>query len=254
MQLFAAGQDVWLIFHSLSSGKGAGINLQFIITCEHGGNEIPDQYGALFTSYKEALNSHRGYDPGALELAKIFARQLACPLYFSTTSRLLVELNRSIGSKALFSEITKQLPLAERNGILDKYYFPYRRAVKQEIQHAISNAKCVAHISVHSFTPIMEGEERRADIGLLYDPSRNFEKEFCQNWRRNILKLNPEMSVRMNYPYAGKADGFTTYLRKHFTEGCYLGIELEVNQKYPLALYRKWRELKKILTKALYLG
>ena len=34
----------------------------------------------------------------------------------------------------------------------------------------------------------------------------------------------------MNYPYLGKADGFTTSLRQEFQER-YIGIELELNQK-----------------------
>ena len=42
---------------------------------------------------------------------------------------------------------------------------------------------------------------------------------------------NPELKIRFNYPYLGKADGFTTYLRKIFPEN-YIGIELEVNQKF----------------------
>jgi len=37
--------------------------------------------------------------------------------------------------------------------------------------------------------------------------------------------------VRFNYPYLGKADGFTTYLRKQFPAN-YMGIELEVNQAF----------------------
>ena len=41
---------------------------------------------------------------------------------------------------------------------------------------------------------------------------------------------DPELSVRFNYPYLGKADGFPTYLRKLFPDN-YSGIELEVNQK-----------------------
>ncbi|MEO8932838.1 MAG: N-formylglutamate amidohydrolase, partial [Xanthomarina sp.] len=36
---------------------------------------------------------------------------------------------------------------------------------------------------------------------------------------------------RFNYPYLGKADGFTSYLRKQFPKN-YLGIEIEVNQKF----------------------
>ena len=41
----------------------------------------------------------------------------------------------------------------------------------------------------------------------------------------------PKFKVRFNSPYLGKADGFTTYLRKKFPDK-YSGIELEVNQKF----------------------
>ncbi|HEX8011112.1 MAG TPA: hypothetical protein VF814_09280 [Casimicrobiaceae bacterium] len=42
----------------------------------------------------------------------------------------------------------------------------------------------------------------------------------------------PRIRVRPNYPYAGNADGLTTYLRRRFPAGSYLGIELEINQRY----------------------
>lgn len=36
----------------------------------------------------------------------------------------------------------------------------------------------------------------------------------------------------INVPYNGADDGFTTYLREQFPADKYLGIEIEVNQKY----------------------
>ncbi len=39
------------------------------------------------------------------------------------------------------------------------------------------------------------------------------------------------LKIRRNYPYLGKADGFTTYLRRRFLPCDYAGIELEVNQR-----------------------
>jgi hypothetical protein len=50
----------------------------------------------------------------------------------------------------------------------------------------------------------------------------------------------------MNYPYLGKADGFTTSLRHQFQER-YIGIELELNQKLLVK-----EEYSKYLSKALY--
>lgn len=67
---------------------------EVIVTCEHGGNHIPVRYAALFAAAGDVLKTHRGWDPGALPLARRFAKTLGTPLFFSTTSRLLVDLNR----------------------------------------------------------------------------------------------------------------------------------------------------------------
>src|SRR5689334_17093692 len=68
-----------------------------LITCEHGGNRIPPKYRALFRNARALLDSHRGYDAGALAMARDLAAALQAPLISSTVSRLLVDLNRSVG-------------------------------------------------------------------------------------------------------------------------------------------------------------
>ena len=74
----------------------------FIITCEHGGNRIPAPYRRLFREQSALLDSHRGYDPGSLVMAKALASAYRAPLVASTVSRLLIDLNRSIGNPQLF--------------------------------------------------------------------------------------------------------------------------------------------------------
>ncbi len=76
--------------------------MKFLLTCEHGGNEIPEEYQKYFINAGKVLNSHRGYDPGAMDLF-IFLRDLADYSFYSTTSRLLIELNRSFHHPAVFS-------------------------------------------------------------------------------------------------------------------------------------------------------
>ena len=87
----------------------------------------------------------------------------------------------------------------------------------------------VLHLSMHSFTPILHGKIRDADIGLLYDPTRELECKFCKDLG-SLLKRETPFRVRYNYPYRGVADGFTTELRKSFSGKQYLGIEIEINQ------------------------
>jgi predicted N-formylglutamate amidohydrolase len=214
-----------------------------IVTCEHGGNRVPAAYAHLFRRHQRLLNSHRGYDPGSLELARACARRLEAPLHFATVTRLLVELNRSPGHRSLFSVATKSLSPADRARLMEDYYLPYRLGVEADIAQAINAGRRVIHLSMHTFTPQLDGQERRADVGLLYDPRRAGETIFCAAIRHTLASQRPELICRKNYPYQGKSDGFATALRKKWPTDSYVGIEIEVNQKWPLGERSRWRQL-----------
>ncbi len=201
-----------------------------IISCEHGGNRVPVKYKALFKEGKEALSSHRGYDPGALAVYNILCQNLPSRHLSSRVSRLLVELNRSLHHPNLFSEFTRTLPEDQKRVLLASHYHPYRNTLTAMIETHVHHGTPVLHLSVHSFVPELNGQVRNADIGLLYDPGRRWEKEYCHRLKNILQKTSPLLRVRFNYPYLGKADGLTTWLRKKFPEELYAGIELEVNQ------------------------
>lgn len=221
------------------------------ITCEHGGNRIPPRYRPLFRDHLADLQSHRGYDAGALTLARELACALDAPLRVSATSRLLVDLNRSVGHPRLYSEATRQAPPELRREILQRYYLPYRNQAEADIAQAIAGGGRVIHIAAHSFTPELDGKVRNADIGLLYDPVRRGEAELCGRWQSCIRALLPGLKVRRNYPYTGKSDGFTAYLRRRFPPDAYVGIELEINQKHVFKGGRHWRRLRETVIASL---
>jgi len=206
--------------------------MKLVLTCEHGGNFIPKEYEALFKDHNDVLNSHRGFDLGALDVFNNL-KSLADYSKISETSRLLIELNRSKYHKSLFSEFSRPLSHTQKSLLIEGYYSGYRNDVEMKIKSFINSGEKVLHVSVHSFTPILNHIERYCDIGLLYDSSNALEKKFCKHLKSGIIKLDPKLKVRYNYPYLGKSDGFTTYLRKRFPEN-YLGIELEINQKHAL--------------------
>lgn len=207
------------------------MSLKFIpiITCEHAGREIPAGYDHLFKGLDDVLQSHRGWDPGALEAAKFLAEKLNAPFFKCDTTRLLVEPNRSMGSASLFSEYSIILDLSQREAVLNSYYYPHRNAVEAWIRNAPG---LVLHISMHSFTPVWEGKTRDVDIGLLFDPSRQHESEFCKTWREELMTHLGDFKVKFNEPYKGIDDGFTTYLRTLFPDENYMGIEIEINQRF----------------------
>jgi predicted N-formylglutamate amidohydrolase len=214
-----------------------------LLTCEHGGNRVPAEFSRLFHRHRELLRTHRGYDPGALELARTCARRLKAPLHFATVTRLLVELNRSAGHPSQFSVASSVLSSTERSALLEKHYFPYRQRVEAQIEAAVAKRRRIVHLSFHTFTPQLDGIVRRADIGLLYDPRRQSESAFCGLFKQTLAARCGQLTIRKNYPYLGKSDGFTTALRKKWDNAVYLGIELEVNQRWPQGDRSSWRRL-----------
>jgi len=202
-----------------------------LITCEHGGARVPAAYAALFAGRAQLLASHRAYDRGALPLARQLARALGAAGVFATTTRLLVDLNRSLGHPQLFSEFTRRLPPAERDALVRRHWRPHRDAVAAQLARLLAPGRRVVHVAVHSFTPVWNGRRRPLEIGLLYDPSRASEHRFARAWQQALADEAPALRVRRNQPYRGTSDGLTTALRRGHAPDRYLGIELEVNQR-----------------------
>lgn len=154
------------------------------------------------------------------------------------TTRLLVEVNRSIDHPRLFSEFCRPSDPAERDELLARCYTPHRERVIAAVAEAARGGRLVLHVGVHSFVPRLGGKTRNSDVGLLYDPARALERNLCLRWQRALQRdgagdagasgLRPR--VRRNYPYRGAADGLTTTLRRLFPPSRYLGIELEISQ------------------------
>jgi predicted N-formylglutamate amidohydrolase len=211
-----------------------------LVTCEHGGTQVPVEYEDFFEDWRTELRGHRGHDSGALELAGRLANRLSAPLVFSTTTRLLVDLNRSPGHPKLFSEVTQALDAAEKERILENWYWPHRFKVECRIHSLLARAHSVVHLAVHTFTPVLNCVERRADAGLLFDPARHRERQYATRLRKALVAQLSEWTVRFNYPYRGKADGLTTWLRRRLRTSKYLGIEIEVNQRHVAANGTAW--------------
>jgi len=204
-----------------------------LVTCEHGGHDVPPEYAALFRGHEALLRTHRGYDPGALAMARALARTLDAQLFTSTISRLLVELNRSPGRQFRESPVMRHASRETRAAVCERYYWPFWNGVGNFVRDAIARGERVVHVSSHSFTPSIDGVTMRAgDAGLLYDPARELERRICIRWHTALTEMAPQWVVRRNYPYRGTSDGLTRYLRSRYADRDYCGIELEVNQKH----------------------
>ena len=211
------------------AGKQA-TGVKIALTCEHGGFDLPLGFEKRLRIPKSVLRSHRGYDPGALDLFRYligisdFHNQ-------NTASRLLIELNRSLHHPKLFSEFSKILEEEEKERLVSEIYLPYRNQTENWIRKQINEGHTVCHFSVHSFTPELNGRKRTLDLAWLYDPGRIIEKGICTELKKRAHDFMPDLRYQMNQPYKGVSDGFTKYLRSKFPVN-YAGIEIEVNQRF----------------------
>lgn len=238
--------NAWRKTNLLACNK---LKTKLIISCEHAMNTVPAKYNSFFKDNEAVLATHRAYDIGAIELYETLVQKLN-PDFSKKgeVSRLLIELNRSLHHPQLFSEFTKSLSKEAKEELIANYYRPYRTEIENFITSNIKSNFNILHISVHSFTNELNGIKRNADLGILYDPKSALEKEYVRNYKNELNMHLPSFRVRLNYPYLGTADGFTSHLRKKFPQQ-YAGIELELNNTYAAA--ENFREIQMKLGKAL---
>lgn len=223
----------------------------FLVTCEHASNAVPVRWRAPFEGLAHVLQTHRGWDPGALALAQEFAADLHAPLFAGQVTRLLVDLNRREDNRAAFSDFTLELNPEQRVQLLNLYHRPYRVRVRNVVDEAAESDARLLHLSCHSFTPELDGVKREAEIGLLFDPDRPLEAELCPRWQEALLRALPGTRVRLNYPYLGTDDGVTTWCRELARADQYAGIEIELNQAFAALPPGHWAATRRALLRTL---
>ncbi len=226
-----------------------------VVSCEHASNALPPHVGTLGVP-GGVMRSHVAWDEGSRELSGIIAHRLGCAHFSGRYSRLLVDLNRSRGTRGLIpAELfgtrvpgNRSLGRKEREERIEKYYTPYREAVEAAIARAIEETGGCVHLSIHTFVPKLGGDVRDVDVGLLYDPDRPLERRLVEPMQRALTAAFVE--ARLNYPYRGTSDGFTTHCRTTFPKTKYAGIELEVNQRALQSNRTIWR-MGRVVTEAI---
>ena len=141
-----------------------------LLVSEHAGQAIPAALENLGIS-QAILNSHRGWDIGAENVARRLADRLGAPLILQRYSRLVIDSNRPPRGEGSIVETSDGTPIAgnigisagERESRIDAVFKPYDRAIEEQFARHPRRAA----FSVHSFTPRFEGQARPWHLGLL---------------------------------------------------------------------------------------
>ncbi|MEX2500185.1 MAG: N-formylglutamate amidohydrolase [Wenzhouxiangellaceae bacterium] len=203
-------------------------HVSFLISAEHASNAVPSRWQHLFAERPEVLASHRGGDRGSGELARALAAALDAPLLEGKVTRLLIDLNRSAGHPRRFSEFTRNLPPEQKRELVERYWQLHWDGYGEYLKSLPGQ---IIHIACHSFTPVLDGRNRKTDIGLLYDPSRQHEAHYCRTLGKALRTTLPDRTVHMNQPYRGVSNGIGQQHRKIRDDSRLITLELEINQR-----------------------
>lgn len=147
--------------------------------CEHASNHIPFEYGGLGLT-PEDLTRHIAWDPGAADVTRLLSQYLDATAFLGTFSRLLVDLNRPLGSSGSIvtrseaTDIPGNLSLSpeEIARRISDIFTPYHAAVSAYLD--ARQGRPTRLVSLHSFTPVFLGVTRPWEGGILFGDAAAF--------------------------------------------------------------------------------
>ncbi|MEK9763490.1 MAG: N-formylglutamate amidohydrolase [Deltaproteobacteria bacterium] len=175
---------------------------EILIVCDHAGVAIPKKLGRL--GLPDDLNladQHIAVDIGAKQLALKVAKILGANLLWQNYSRLVVDCNRPPESSQSICSESDGIPIPGNHEIskdeirerIEEIFLPYDNQCFQ----AVSNDDLKLIISMHSFTPTMQGFERPWNISFLFNKGEVYAKKMASF----ISACEPDLNIGFNEPY-----------------------------------------------------
>lgn len=196
-----------------------------VVVCEHASRYIPSAFNDLGLT-GDALQSHAAWDPGAMPVARGIAARLNAALVASGVSRLVYDCNRppeatdAMPAKSEVFDVpgNTHLTAQQRKDRTAAFYDPFRKSLAEVLA---SNPASIV-VTVHSFTPVYDGQRRSVEIGVLHDSD-----DRLANAMLEIASSYLGSDVQRNVPY-GPEDGVTHTLKEHALPENRLNVMLEV--------------------------
>ncbi|MGB1015620.1 MAG: N-formylglutamate amidohydrolase [Nannocystaceae bacterium] len=206
--------------------RGPAKRADLLLTCEHASLRLPAPW-SWPAEDQWLIDTHWSHDIGAAELTRELADSLACDAILSRFTRLLVDPNRAREQDGLFRteaegraiELNGNLSAEEQELRLRGYYQAYHDAISARIQEA--QPTCL--VSVHSFTPVYQQQQRTMEVGVLFDHDRELAERVGNH-------LAGAYKVTYNEPYTAVNGTYAFSAWHHGGVHKIPWIELEVRQ------------------------
>jgi len=175
---------------------------EVLIVCDHAGMAIPKKLGRL--SLPKNLNladQHIAVDIGAKQLSLKVAQNLGATFIWQNYSRLVIDCNRPLRSSQSICPESDGITIPGNLGLsvdeiharIHEIFLPYDQLCCQ----AASKDDLRLIISIHSFTPKLQGFERPWNISFLFNEGEVYARKMASF----ISACEPELNIGFNEPY-----------------------------------------------------
>jgi predicted N-formylglutamate amidohydrolase len=202
-----------------------------MLIADHARNALPAEYGDLGLPAEE-FRRHIAYDIGVEAVTRRLAALLDAPAVMAGFSRLLIDPNRGEDDPTLIRQIYDgtivpgNYPMSdqERARRLETFHKPYHDAVgAMSASIAAASGRSPFLVSVHSFTPSMQGRTRPWHVGILWDSDDRAVRPMME-----ALGADPSIVVAENEPYDGALRGDTMF--RHAIVNGFAHVLIELRQ------------------------
>ena len=202
-----------------------------LLVCDHASNRFPRSLETMGLEYLDRV-SHIALDIGANAVAEMLADNLGATAVLCQYSRLIVDCNRELIDDSAFLENSDGIDVSGNHNLQEsekerrasEIYWPYHNAIKDQIVRLKKHSIDPVVISIHSFTPVINGNDREWEIGVLWDKDPITAEIF-------LTRLGEAgYLVGDNKPYSGKdPEDFTIDYHAESIGLPHVGIEISQN-------------------------
>jgi predicted N-formylglutamate amidohydrolase len=229
--LIASSSDAPPVPYEFFNPDGAA---PLLLVCDHASRFLAPGLGTLGLSDAE-MARHIAWDIGIAEVTRGLARRLDAPAVLSRFSRLAIDPNRALDDPTLIPQISdgvtipgnRDLAPGDIQARIDSFHRPYHDAIERALDALVArgpaSAPGPAVVSMHSFTPVIEGVERPWQIGILWDADPRLAQPLMARLRAQGIPVGD------NEPYTAR-DGHGYTLFEHAMPRGLAHVLIEIRQ------------------------
>ncbi len=165
-------------------------------------------------------------------MTRRLAALLDAPAILAGFSRLVIDCNRDLDDASSIPETSDGVPIPGNRNLAaparaarqEKIFAPYHAAIDAWLEARRARGLVPAFVSIHSFTPVMDGKARPWHVGILWDSDARIPLPLLA-----ALRSDPSLVVGDNEPYSAREpQGYT--VRNHAVARGLPHVAIELRQ------------------------